>query len=61
MVIQVPCASAPTPNARIISGITIVTSIPGIIVVPVEFSSASVSRCLVLRVDSGTIREWLIL
>ena len=57
MVIQEPCASAPTPILLISMGMMMVASIPGIMEVPVEVSMARLSRCLVFRVDRGTIRE----
>ena len=40
-------------------GIIMVTNIPGSIAVPVEVNIAKLSRCLVFRVDRGTIRAWL--
>ena len=59
--IQVDWAPEPTPKALIIMGRMMVVRSPGSMVVPVLVSMASPSRCFVSRVDSGTMRTWLIL
>ena len=58
-VIQVHRAPDPTPMDLTSRGMTMVTRVPGIMAVPVEVSMARLSRCLVSRVERGTIRLWL--
>ena len=61
IVIHAPCAPEPTFSARISSGRIIVTSRPGIMLMPALVTMARPSRCLTLRVESGTISAWLML
>ena len=50
-----PWAAEPTPTMRMITGRIMVTRRPGIMFIPALVIMARPSRCLVLRVESGTI------
>ena len=52
---QEPLAASPTPIWRTSKGIATVVSAPGSMEMAMEDSIARLSRCLVFRVDRGTI------